>query len=156
MTIKCEFSILVSQPTLTIRRNVAAKDLSAIFNQGYGEISALLQEYQGKAAGPPFAIFYTLDRRNMDVEFGFVLSAPLGGKNHIQASETPAGKSVTCLHIGPYNDFEPSYRALTEWIKDNGYEAAGVAHEVYLNDPQDTPADKLATQIYQLIRTVDL
>jgi effector-binding domain-containing protein len=156
MTIKCEFSILVSQPTLSIRRTVAAKDLSTTYSQGYGEITAFLQEYQVKAAGLPFAIFYTLDRRHMDVEFGFVVPTPLAGKNHIQASETPAGKSVTCLHIGPYDDFDPSYRALTEWIKDNGYEAAGVAYEMYLNDPLDTPADKLTTQIYQLIRTVDL
>ncbi|MFQ3237544.1 MAG: effector-binding domain-containing protein [Paraglaciecola sp.] len=156
MTIKCEISILVSQPTLSIRRTVTDKDLSATLSQGYGEITIFLQQCRVEPAGPPFAIFYTLDRRHMDVEFGFAVSPPLAGKNHIQASETPAGKSVTCLHIGPYDDFDPSYRALTEWIKDNGYEAAGVAYEVYLNDPQYTPADKLETQIYQLIRTVNL
>jgi effector-binding domain-containing protein len=135
MTIKCEFSILVSQPAFSIRRTVAARDLSAIFTIGYGEIAAFLQASRGKAAGSPFALFNTLDRRDMDVEFGFVQSTPLGGKNHIQASDSPAGKSVPGLHIGPYNDFAPYYRALTEWIKDNGYEAAGVAYEEYLNDP---------------------
>ncbi|MFT4789668.1 MAG: effector-binding domain-containing protein [Paraglaciecola sp.] len=54
--------------------------------------------------------------RDVDVEFGFPVSVNLTGTNNIRPSQTPSGKSVTCLHLGPYIDIEPSYRALTEWI----------------------------------------
>ena len=97
-----------------------------------------------------------LDWRDLDVEFGFPVSYSLSGIDNFQPSHRPCGKSVTCLHIGPYSDFEPSYHALTEWIKDYGYEAAGIAYEVYLNDPVNTELEKLKTQVYELIRTIEL
>ena len=155
MTIKCEFSILVAQPSVSIRLKTQANKLAEVFKQGYEQISRYIQGSEGKPAGAPYAIFYTLDTRDLDVEFGLPLAAPLSGRNNIQASQTPEGKSISCIHIGPYSELDPSYRALTEWIKNNGYEAAGIAYEMYLNDPTETPPDKLQTRRYQLIRTLD-
>jgi len=57
----------------------------------------------------------------------------------IQASEIPGGKLATCLYTGPYSDIAPAYEALSKWITEHGYEAAGAAYETYLNDPQQTP-----------------
>lgn len=156
MSIKCEFTVLSSQPSLSIRLRAGATNLPEIFAHGFALITQYLHECKAEPAGRRFAIFYNLDLRELDVEFGFPVSDRLMSRDNIQTGQTPGGKSVTCLHVGPYSDVESSYRALTEWIKDNGYEAAGIAYEVYLNDPTDTPPDKLKTQIYQLIRTLDL
>jgi effector-binding domain-containing protein len=156
MSIRCEFTQLAPQPSLSIRLRTSSAELPEVFAKGYVEIARYLQECKIKPAGTHFAIYYNLDMRNLDVEFGFPVSASVSGRDNIQASQTPSGKSVTCLHTGSYNEVEPWYRALTEWIKDNGYESAGIAYEVYLNDPCDTPPDKLKTQIYQLIRTLEL
>jgi effector-binding domain-containing protein len=41
----------------------------------------------------------------------------------------------------------PAYEALARWIEENGYEPAGVAYEMYLNDPTETPPGQLQTQI---------
>jgi effector-binding domain-containing protein len=61
--------------------------------------------------------------------------------------EIPGGKLAQCLYIGPYNKIEPAYNALTEWVKENGYEATGVAYEFYLNDPGEVAPEELLTQI---------
>ena len=156
MSIKCELRVLKSQPSLSMRTKTTAEELPEVFNTGFAQILEYLQERNAAPAGDPFAIYYNLDIRNLDVEFGFPVSVSLSGTDTIHSSQTPSGKSVTCMHIGPYSEVESSYRALTEWLKDYGYEAKGIAYEVYLNDPIDTEPDKLKTQIYELIRTIEL
>jgi len=156
MSIKCELKVLKSQPSLSIRLKTTADDLAEVFTKGYSAIAGYLEECNAEPSGRPFAIYYNLDIRDLDVEFGFPVCVSLSGTGNIHPSQTPSGKSVTCSHIGPYIDIEPSYYALTEWIKNYGYEAAGIAYEVYLNDPVNTEPDKLNTQIYELIRTIKL
>ncbi|MCG8377826.1 MAG: GyrI-like domain-containing protein, partial [Chlorobiales bacterium] len=64
---------------------------------------------------------------------------------------TPSGKAATSLYIGPYEDAEPVYDALMKWISDNGLEANGVAYEIYLNNPAETPPEQLKTRICLLL-----
>jgi effector-binding domain-containing protein len=156
MSIKCELKVLKSQSSLSIRLRTNSEALPEIFAKGYAAIAKYLEQYNGEITGAPFAIYYNLDMRHLDVEFGLPVSVSLSGIDNIRPSQTPSGKSVTCLHIGPYIDIESSYRALTEWIKDYGYEATGIAYEVYLNTPVDTEPEKLNTQVYELIRAIEL
>jgi effector-binding domain-containing protein len=129
--------------------------LPDIFSRGFSEITEYLKEFKQQAAGHHFAKYYNLDLRDLDVEFGIPVSSRFSGRDNIHASETPEGKCVTCLHVGPYEEVDLAYHALTEWIKNNGYEAKGLAYEVYLNDRQNTPKQKLETQIYEMIRPIE-
>jgi effector-binding domain-containing protein len=94
-----------------------------------------------------------MDMQDLDVEAGFPVTRRIASKGDIRASETSGGKVATCLYTGPYSEIEPAYTALSQWIKDNGYEAAGVAYETYLNDPDQTSPEELKTQIAFLLRT---
>jgi len=144
---------LAPQPALSIRMRAAAQDLPQIFGKGYGEIAQYLGELQAQPAGPPFAIYYNMDMQDFDVEFGFPVSTNLTGRDNIHSNETPSGKSASGLHIGPYSDVESTYNALFQWIKDSGYEATGVAYEMYLNDPDQTLPEKLETKIFLPVKT---
>ena len=148
MSFKCELVELSSQLAMSIRTRTTVQDLPQLFANGLGAIAQYLGELNEQPAGPPFAIYYNMDMQDLDVEIGFPVSITHPGRSNIQASETPSGKSAACLHVGPYSDVEPTYNALFQWIKDNGYEATGVAYEIYLNDPDETPPEKLETQIY--------
>ena len=153
MSYKCEVREQVPQPTLSIRIRTQVQDLPQVLEKGYGTIAQYLGELQEEPAGPPFAIYYNEDMQDLDIEFGFPVSRRFAGKNEIQASETPGGKVATCLHTGPYSELEPAYNALSQWIKDKGYEVTGVAYEMYLNDPDQTPPQELQTQIAFLLKT---
>jgi effector-binding domain-containing protein len=88
-----------------------------------------------------------MDMQDLDVEIGFPVTKPLAGKDDIQASEVPGGKLGYALHTGRYGDIAPAYDALTQFVKEQGYEPTGVSYEFYLNDPEETPQEKLQTQI---------
>lgn len=153
MTYKCEVKEQVAQPALSIRTRTPVQDLPQVLGKGYGAITQFLGELQEQPAGPPFAIYYNMDMQNLDVEFGFPVFRKLAGKDDIQASETPDGKVATCLYTGSYSEMESAYTALSQWVKDNGYRATGVAYEMYLNDPDRTPPQELQTQIAFLLET---
>jgi effector-binding domain-containing protein len=115
--------------------------------RAYGAIAQYLGELGEQPVGPPFTAYYNMDMQNLDVEIGFPVSGRLPGKDDISASEIQGGKVATCLYTGPYSEIEPAYNALSQWMKDNGYEATGVAYEMYLNDPEQTAPQELQTQI---------
>ncbi|WP_083797626.1 GyrI-like domain-containing protein [Dethiosulfovibrio peptidovorans] len=48
--------------------------------------------------------------------------------------------AASVLHCGPYEGIQAAYRALYDWIGENGYEKTGPDREVYLNCPDTVPS----------------
>ena len=147
MSYNCRVEELPPRAVLSIRTRTRVEELPQAMGRVYGEIAQYLGQLQEHPAGPPFAAYYNMDMQDLDVEIGFPVSRPLPGRGDIQPCEIPGGRAATCLYTGPYGDIGPAYTALSEWMQDNGYEATGVAYEMYLNDPGETPPKELQTQI---------
>lgn len=154
MSYKCEVKEQPTQLTLSIRTRTSVQDLAQVLGKAYGAIAQYLGELGEQPVGPPFAAYYNMDMQNLDVEMGFPVSRRLSGKDDMNASEIPGGKVATCLYTGPYSEIEPAYNALSQWIKDNGYEVTGVVYEMYLNDPMQTLPQEPRTQIVFPLKAV--
>ena len=147
MTYECTVKEQSAQPTLSIRTRTPVQNLPQVMGKAYGAIAQYLGELGQYPMGAPYAAYYNKDMQDLDVEMGMPVSTAVEGRGEIQASEIPAGKVATCLHVGPYSAVEPAYNALAEFIKENGYEGTGVAYEMYLNDPTETPEEELQTLV---------
>jgi hypothetical protein len=55
------------------------------------------------------------------------------------------GKAAQIMHIGPYLDETANIQRLHQAIKAQGYQISGKHHEIYLNNPNKTPPEKLKT-----------
>ena len=146
MAYNCELKQLPAQPALTVRTRAAVQDLPQLFGKTYGAIMQYLVELGEQPAGMPFAAYHNLDMQNLDVEIGFPVARKIAGKGEIRASEFPGGRLASVLHVGPYDQCAPAYDALTQWIKDHGYAATGVAYEIYFSPPE-TPPQEIRTEI---------
>lgn len=146
MEYQCELKEQAAQPALSVRTHAAVQDLPALFGKAYGAIMQYLAELGEQPVGMPFAAYYDMNMQNMDVEIGFPVGRPLAGKGEIQASEFPGGKLASVMHIGPYDQMGPAYDALTQWAKAQGYEATGVAYELFYSEPE-TPPMEIRTEI---------
>lgn len=63
------------------------------------------------------------------------------------------GRAAEVLHIGPYDDEEPTIAALISFItQDCGLSVRGRHHEIYLDDPRTCPPDQLRTILRQPVR----
>ena len=146
-TLHCELTERSAQPALTIRTRTPVQALPALMGKAYGQIGQYLGRLGEHPVGASFAAYHNADMQDLDVEIGFQVAKPLPGQGEITASEIPAGKYASCLHVGPYNAIGTTYNVLGQWMTDNAYEASGASYELYLNDPQQTPPQELKTQV---------
>jgi effector-binding domain-containing protein len=135
------------QVAASIRTRTSVSELPVLMGQTFGKLMQYLGKIGVSPAGPPFAAYYNMDMQDLDVEIGFPVKDAVQGEGEIEPVEIPGGAYVSCLYTGPYEDFELPYNALTAWLEENGRQGTGVSYEFYLNDPENTPSDKLQTQI---------
>lgn len=147
MSYECEAQTLAAQPVLSIRTRGAVENLPALLGESYMKIIQYLGPTGEQPAGPPFVAYYNFDMQDLDIEIGFPVAGPLPGQGDIQHREIPAGRYAMVLYVGPYDQCEPAYNALNEWITQNDHEVTGVAYEFYLNDPGTTAPQDLQTRI---------
>jgi effector-binding domain-containing protein len=147
MEYSCELYDGPAQPVVSIRTWASDKELPRILSQSFAAVVRFLAEKGEQPAGPAFIAYYKFDMQNLEFEAGFPVADKLEGRGAIRAGEIPGGKQASCLYVGPYKAMTPAYVALTAWVKASGYEPTGVAYEMYLNDPQTTPPEKLQTRI---------
>ena len=139
-------------PTLVVRTRTSVHNLPSALGQAYGAVASYLGGLGQAPAGPPFSAYYNADMEDLDVEIGFPVAQALPGEGEVQAGRMQGGTVAMCLHMGPYSKIGPAYEALTAWMAENRYEAAGPAYEIYLNDPGDTPHSQLRTQVVFPVR----
>jgi effector-binding domain-containing protein len=130
-----------------MRIRTAVGNLPQEFGRVYGEILKYLEETGETTEGPAFGAYYNMDMENLDVEIGFVMPKAIPGKGDIQANSIPAGKQVSYMYKGAYEDMEPVYNAMAEWMKEKSLEPTGVSYEYYYNSPAEVPLSELLTKI---------
>ncbi|SDF22941.1 hypothetical protein SAMN04488542_107118 [Fontibacillus panacisegetis] len=57
------------------------------------------------------------------------------------------GKSIQCLHIGPFNSVKSTYVKIEDYMKEHGLTENGLWNEIYLSDKRKTSPEKLRTII---------
>jgi effector-binding domain-containing protein len=136
------------QATLTIRFRSPAAELSSNFKRVYSTVAAYLGELGEAPAGAPFARYHEIDVNSLDVEAGFPVGRLVGGRGEIAASELPASRVATCVHVGPYTTIERTYDRLMAWLREHGQAPSGAPmYEFYLNDPLHAPESELETKL---------
>lgn len=85
----------------------------------------------------------------MDADFGVQVTHPFERSGEVFATETPAGKVATALHLGPYARLQDTHRAIHAWAAANRIVFAGKSWEIY-GDWNEDPA-KLETRVEYLL-----
>jgi len=147
MSIQCETIDRPAQATLSIRSRANVAELPELMGQVFGAIKQYLREAGQFPIGAPYAAYFNMDMQDLDVESGFPVAAALPGKGDVQPGEIPAGRAASCVHVGPYDQFEQTYAALTAFVAGQGLEATGASYEFYTNNPTEVPPEELRTQI---------
>jgi effector-binding domain-containing protein len=139
-------------PTLSIRITTSFDVLPKEIGKAYRLIESYLSEigHSGDIK-KPFTAYHNEDMDNYDVEIGFILKQPLPGNSDIKSGMIPTGKKASAVYKGPYDNMQPTFDALKEWISENGYKWTGVVYEFYLNSSKEVPKSELLTEIaYEL------
>jgi effector-binding domain-containing protein len=152
MSHECELTYQDAQPALAVRVRTSVQGLAQVLGQAYGDVSRYLAKAGGRRAGAPFVAYHSMDIDDLDLEIGFPVVKRMQGDDVVRATEIPAGEYASCVHEGPYSGLPSVHEAVRQWIEVEGFEAAGVAYEVYLTDPSLTLSEELRTQVAYLLK----
>jgi effector-binding domain-containing protein len=147
MSTECQLVEWPLQHTLSARVCAPVEELPQHFGRVYGTLFQYLADLGEPPAGEPFAIYYNMDMKALDVEIGVAVTKVLPARGELQPGVIPAGRFVTTEFTGPYDAMGPAYEMLTVFAEAQGVEPSGIAHEYYLNDPSQEPHEEPRTRI---------
>ncbi len=133
-----------------IPATVTMDTISTAVDSGFPELFGWLASNGIAPTGPPFIRFLVIDMdRELLIELGVPVSAPVTGNGRIQPGVLPAGRYAVLRHTGPYDGLVASHAALQEWAADQGVQfdttdtaqgsVWGGRFEHYLTDPSQEP-----------------
>lgn len=85
----------------------------------------------------------------MDVDFGVEVIRSFDRTGEVFPTETPAGRVVSALHVGPYDRIGETHEAIHRWAVANGEKFAEKSWEIYGDWTEDVT--KLETTIEYLL-----
>jgi effector-binding domain-containing protein len=132
----------VEPQRVAILREVIEKENQV--GQLFKTVHRTLRQHDLQPAGPQFAIYFDEEYtpRDLDVAAAVPVAegATLPADNPVRIDELPGALMVSLLRVGPWDDFQPAYEAIMDWVKANGYEIVGPNREVHLVGPRsDAP-----------------
>jgi effector-binding domain-containing protein len=136
------------RPTLVIRELIPAADMPRRMGEFFSELSAYMRENDIPMAEPPFALFHSVDKENVDMECGFPTQRPEEGEDNIFPSRLPGGTVVMAVHIGPYEQLEQTYSEIRGYMREHGLTPGPIMWEQYLTGPDVEDENKHVTHMF--------
>lgn len=132
---------------LAVRTRTAVQNLPGVLGDCYRKIMLYLMELGQQPAGAPYVAYFNMDMNDLDIEAGYPVASTLPGREDMQPGEFPAGKTLSTLHTGPYDQMAAAYNEMNAWIQANHQQPTGTVYEFYLNNPAEVTPGELQTQI---------
>src|SRR5215469_5944676 len=89
------------QPYVAIRAFVTVQTLGAVLPGLHPEVRSWLRSHGAQPAGEPFFKYNVIDmERQLEVEVGFPVAAPVTGEDQVLAAVLSAGRYATLWHTG--------------------------------------------------------
>lgn len=140
-----------AQAVASIRTKVKVTEISTQLAVLLPEVGLQLAASGVRPAGAPFARYHAVADGEVDLEAGIAVSKPIqeSDKSRVKNSELPAGKAVSCWHIGPYDQLGVTRAALTAHLAAEKQKARGGVWAVFWTDPGMVPDPaKWKTQLF--------
>lgn len=140
---------LRSIPLAVVRRRVLASELARVVPEGCGAVWKFVRAHQLQA-GRNVAVYWDGSIR---LEVGVELEGALPEGVEVVRSATPAGATVSVMHLGPYGGLGVAHQAIRDWSVLHHRRLAGPNWEVYGHWQDDWNADpsRIRTEVfYQL------
>jgi effector-binding domain-containing protein len=158
MLVTPEIETRTEQPYVALRDRVPMSGIAA-FAVRTGEVLGWLGARGLAPAGPPFLKYNVIDMaRELEMENGVPVAAPVNGDDLVVAGVLPAGRYATVTHTGHPSELVKVTGALLDWAAEQGltWDVSpsedggrwGARLEFYLTDPAEEPdMSKWQTQL---------
>jgi effector-binding domain-containing protein len=135
-----------------VRRQVRVDEIGSAWRPALDKVWEFLRQHPGLRTDGHNVFLYHHPaglELPMDIDFGVEIIRPFEPSGDVLSTETPAGKVVTALHVGPYERLGETHQKIHVWAASNKVTFAGKSWEIYGDWADD--ASKLETRIEYLL-----
>ena len=125
--------------TAVLRATVERSELSLFLSHALTAVLSAMESQGTVPGGEPFAYYHGTHDRTVDVEAGFPTVDGFIASDDVVEGELPGGKTITGIHLGPYDTRRDTYALVSGWAIAHGLQPTGDMWEVYLTDPEREP-----------------
>ena len=138
-----------SIPLAVVRRQARASELATVVPDGCGVVWSFVRARQ-LHGGRHVAVYWDGTIR-LEVGVEMTESFPDGGE--VVRSATPAGRTASVAHFGPYQQRGAAHKAIRDWCSAHNLQFAGPNWEIYGHWQDDWNADpsRIRTDIFYLL-----
>lgn len=146
------------EPTYTVAKMSCVTVTDCMLEDSVKLVYDLFAELQNAGRGfedPVMCINDDPDKQeNIVVHACIGITQPYPSLNHAQIVDIPGGPAAWLTHEGSYEELGLAYHSLFAWIQEHGYEQRDAMREIYKNDPSQTPAHELITEVILPIKAM--
>lgn len=133
-----EIRIKSTEPILVcaIRRTIDRMAFDQQLEEMWPAVNAHIAQMGGKTVVPCMMLYYdgTWSHKTdtLDIEVIEPIAGAIEGKGEVIVHTLPAEAEMACIvHVGPFSTIGGTYRALFDWLRQNGYTPKGPLREIY-------------------------
>lgn len=126
---------IVPLTVAAVRETVPMDQLRDFYDRAYRRVAEALGRQGLAPAGPALGIYFGRSDEAVDVAAGFPTAAPFVPDGEVREVTLPGGRIAEVVHHGAYDELGRTYRALEEWMHEEGLVPGGLVWEAYLTMP---------------------
>jgi effector-binding domain-containing protein len=140
---------LQSATILVVTESAAPDAIAQAYADGFGKIGKFMAKNKLHQAGAPLGIDGETTATSHTFDAGIPVDrADAQGADGVRVMQSYAGNALKTTHVGPYEGLGKTHDKLLAYIAAHGYKLKGSTFSWYVDDPGNTPADKLRTEVY--------
>jgi effector-binding domain-containing protein len=140
---------LTAAPILVVTETAPLDGIAKAYADGFGQIAKFMAKNKLHQAGAPLGIDDEMTAGSYKFEPGIPVDrADVVSAEGVRVVESYAGKALKTTHVGAYDGLSKTHDQLLAYIAAHGYRPSGPTFAWFVDDPGNTPVEKLRTEMY--------